>query len=136
MKEYKAPSPRFLWQFLNKNIGVLKARLGLSKKVVTLPVPALNETVTVNITTSETVITFSSNIKDDFTLELQAPKSNIGDKVYVMLTGAASVTITASGNLVWNPCGDNGDPLSISNGQTLVVHCLFNGTNFYGTEYC
>jgi len=139
MIEYKEKSYSFLWQFLNRNINFLKARLGISRKVLVLPAPALSGTVTTTVSGPETIITFSGVLPAAFTLDVQAVNCNVGDKLYVIVTNTlvGDIVVTESGNIVWNACGATSSPtpLDASTGTTIVP-LMFDGTNFYGLEYC
>ena len=137
MREYKAPSYRFLWQFLNKNIAILKAKPELSKEVLVVPAPAGGGTASVTITVPETIITFSGSFAGNCTLEINAPNSNIGDKLYVIVTNdlAGPITITAAGDLDWVTCASPGDPWIAVPGTTAIF-CIFDGVKFIGLPNC
>lgn len=107
-----------------------------SRNVVTLPVPALDDNVVVNITSLDTVIVFQGDLTDNFNFNVvPSINTSIGDRIYLMIKGDNSKTIT-TGNIL-NPvqCGDNDTTIDIE-AYMVCYEMVYDGEKFTGIDNC
>ncbi|MEY4331555.1 MAG: hypothetical protein RLZZ196_293 [Bacteroidota bacterium] len=135
MKEYKSPLI-YMWQYLNRSVFEF---IRSSRKVITLPVPTTpGETVNLYLSAPETIVKFEGDIQVDFTLNVVSVKNRLGDKLYLTFSSTSSgYQITASGDLNFNNCGPDSPPSDhgVDEGTTAIPF-LYDGTAFYGMDYC
>lgn len=127
-----------MWQYLNRSVFDF---LRSSKKYVTLDPPvSTGDTITLYTSAPETVVKFSGPIPVDFNLKTIAVNNKLGDKLYLIMKsdGSSGLTITSTGDLVFNPCGPDGNPSEYTglNGSIVIIPLVFDGENFYGLDYC
>lgn len=125
----------FNWQLWHDKITPQTG--GTAQKILTVPAPAGGGTASVTIEDPDTIITFSGSFAGNCTLQINAPTSAIGDKLYVMFNSTllAPIAVSSAGDLDWVPCGTPGDPLIIVPGPTVVL-CIFDGTKFIALPLC
>lgn len=112
------------------------------RKVITLPVPQLNEIVKVTTSTLDTVIVFNGDLLYNFTIEIYAGTDAIpGDKIYLFLTGGTFpvgnyITVNYGGDIIDTACGDNDGSYSLYRNTSICTELIYNGKNFIGIDNC
>lgn len=112
-----------------------------SRDVITLPVPTLNQNVTINISSIDTIITFTGALTADFNLNVTTGVNlSKGDRIYLMVKGTnptvGYITITTPNIL--NPVTCGSPDLSITvNSLKMVCHeMIYDGEKFTGIDNC
>lgn len=136
MKEFASPLIH-MWQNLSKKVYDF---IRDSRKYITLPLPVnAGDTITLYTGAPETIVEFAGAISVDFNLNVKAVGNKIGDKLYlIMYSTGSGLTITSTGNLIFNACGPDSPPSTYTglNQSKVIIPLVFDGTNFYGLDYC
>ena len=135
MKEFRSPLI-YMWQYLNRSVFEF---IRSSRKYITLPVPAnVGDTVTLYLSAPETIVKFDGDLTQDFNLNTIAVNAKLGDKMYLILSSTTGgFEITSTGSLAFNSCGPDSPPSTheVDEGTTIIPF-VFDGTSFYGLDYC
>jgi hypothetical protein len=135
MKEFRSPL-NYMWQNMSQRVFDF---IRGSRKHVTLPVPAsLGDTVTLYVSAPETIVKFDGDLTQAFNLNTVPVNAKLGDKMYLIFSSATDgYEITSTGSLDFNSCGPGSLP-SAHNVEvgTTIIPFLFDGTKFYGLDYC
>lgn len=133
--EFKSPLV-YMWQYLNRTVFSF---IRDSRKYIVLPVPTVSgETVKLYLSAPETIVKLEGDIQVDFNLEVISVNNSLGDKLYLTFSSTSSAyEITAVGDINFNDCGPDSPPSqhSVDDGTT-VIPLMYNGTAFYGMDYC
>lgn len=105
-----------------------------SREVLVLPVPALDEEVTINITALDTIVVFEGDLVDNFTLyAATGPNLSYGDRIYLFVKGSGNITMGPNLNPV--SCGDSEGTIDVQ--PNMVCHeMVFDGNQFTGIDNC
>lgn len=135
MKEFRSPLI-YMWQYLNRSVFDF---IRGSRKYITLPVPSVNgDTVKVYLSAPETILKFEGDIQVNFNIEVASVNNKLGDKLFITFSSTSSGSqITAVGDLYFNDCGPDSPPSQhgVAKGTT-VIPLMYDGTAFYGMDYC
>jgi len=111
-----------------------------SRDVITLPVPTLNQNVTVNISSIDTIITFQGGLTSNFNLNVTTG-SNLskGDRIYLMVKKEpffATVIITIP--TILNPvtCGSPDTYINVDYEKMICHEMVYDGEKFTGIDNC
>lgn len=105
-----------------------------SREVLILPVPALNDTVNVSITSLDTIILFEGDLVEDFNLEVTpGPDTVQGDRIYLMVKGQGTISVGSNLNPI--QCGDNDTTIGVNN-YMVCYEMVFDGNQFTGIDNC
>ena len=135
MNEFRSPLI-YMWQYLNRSVFDF---IRGSRKYIVLPVPTVSgETVKVYLSAPETILKFDGDIQVDFNIEVISVNNKLGDKLYMTFSStSSSYQITALGDFYFNDCGPDSPPSEhgVADGTT-VIPLMYDGTAFYGMDYC
>jgi hypothetical protein len=110
------------------------------RTIITIDAPTvIGETVDLTLSAPETVVKFVGDITQDFNLNTIPVGSKIGDKLYLIITGASTgnPVITSTGALDFNGCGPDTSPSNHDvDAGTTIIPLVFDGEKFYGLDYC
>ena len=135
LPEFKSPL-NYMWQNMSQKVYDF---IRGSRKYIVLPVPTISgQTVKIYISAPETILKFEGDIQVDFNIEVISVNNKLGDKLYMTFSStSSSYQITALGNFNFNECGPDSPPSNhgVGNGTT-VIPFMYDGTAFYGMDYC
>jgi hypothetical protein len=109
-----------------------------SRKIILLPIPTSGETVSIDLSSPETIIKFDGDLAQAFNLDAVTDNSKLGDKLFLIVSSTiGNFDITSTGNLNFNACGPDSPPSTheVEVGTTIIPF-MFDGNRFYGLDYC
>lgn len=111
-----------------------------SRDVITLPVPTLNQNVTVNISSIDTIITFTGGLINNFNLNVTTGLNlSKGDRIYLMVKKAiVGPTVIISIPNILNPvtCGSPDTFISVYDEKMVCHEMIYDGEKFTGIDNC
>jgi len=129
-----------LYKKLESSSGPAPTTYTYSRDVFTLPVPTLNQNVTVNISSVDTIITFAGALTSNFNLNITTG-SNLskGDRIYLMVKGGGLYnSINISIPTILNPitCGTADTVIEVFRPQMQCHEMVYDGEKFTGIDNC
>lgn len=124
------------WSRLPERVKKLEALLSTTytREVITLPVPEVGDTVTVELSALDTVILFDGDLIGDFTFLVNTTNSIApGCRIYMMVKGTGEILMGENLNPV--SCGDSEGTIMVQ--SNMVCHeMIFDGNQFTGIDNC